>query len=32
MITDNKRELLYNSENKFYDTLPLKLENGKIVD
>jgi hypothetical protein len=32
MITDNKRKLLYNSDNKFYDTLPLKLENGKIIE
>ena len=32
MVTDNKRKLLYNSDNLFYDTLPLKLENGKIVD
>lgn len=32
MVTDNKRKLLYNEENIFYDTRPLRLENGKIVD
>lgn len=32
MVTDNKRKLLYNTDNKFYDTMPLKLENGKIID
>lgn len=32
MITDNKRKLVYNSENKFYDTSPLKLNKGNIVD
>ncbi len=31
MTTDNKRKLLYNSENKFYDTLPLKIVNSQIV-
>jgi hypothetical protein len=31
MVTDNKRKLLYDNENKFYDTLPLKLENGEII-
>jgi hypothetical protein len=35
MITDNKRKLLYSlcgSDNIFYDTLPLTLENGKIKE
>jgi hypothetical protein len=35
MIIGNKRKLLYNNENIFYDTLPLKRDiskNGKIVD
>lgn len=31
MVTDNKRKLLYNSENIFYDTVPLRLEKGKIL-
>lgn len=31
MVTDNKRKLLYNEEDIFYDTLPLILEKGKIV-
>jgi len=32
MVTGNKRKLLYNKENIFYDTQPLRLEKGKIVD
>lgn len=32
MVTNNKRKLIYNNENIFYDTLPLKLEKGKIID
>ena len=32
MITGKKRKLLYNNDNIFYDTLPLRLDNGKIID
>ncbi len=32
MVTGNKRELLYNKENIFYDTHPLILENGIIIN
>jgi hypothetical protein len=32
MVTDNKRELLYNENNIFYDTQPLILENGKPIN
>jgi hypothetical protein len=32
MVTDSKRKLLYNEENIFYDTEPLRLENGKLVE
>ena len=32
MVTDNKRKLLYNEDNIFYNTSPLRLENGIIVD
>lgn len=32
MVTDNKRVLLYNEDNIFYDTLPLKLVNGVLAD
>jgi hypothetical protein len=32
MITDNKRKLIYDSNNKFIDTSPLTLENGSIKE
>nr|QWO71392.1 DNA polymerase [Arthromyces claviformis] len=32
MVTDNKRKLLYDKDNKFYNTLPLKIENGEIIE
>lgn len=32
MITDNKRKLIYDSNNKFIDTNPLTLKNGKVID
>jgi len=32
MITENKRLLLFNQDNIFYDTAPLKLMNGVLVD
>lgn len=31
MVTENKRKLLYNEDNIFYDTAPLKLKDGLIV-
>ena len=31
MVTENKRTLLYNDDNIFYDTAPLKLKDGVIV-
>ena len=32
MVTENKRNLLYNDEDIFYLTLPLILEKGKIIN
>jgi hypothetical protein len=32
MVTANKRKLLYDDNNLFYSTVPLNLENGKIID
>lgn len=32
MVTNCKRKLLYNKDNIFYDTIPLRLKDGKIVD
>ena len=32
MVTDNKRKLIFNEDNKFIDTEPLKLVNGQILD
>jgi hypothetical protein len=31
-ITDNKIKLIYDSNNRFSDTAPLKLVNGKITN
>jgi hypothetical protein len=31
-ITDNKRKLVYDSNDRYSDTAPLKLVNGKIDD
>lgn len=31
-VTDNKRKLVYDTNNRFSDTSPLKIKNGKIVD
>jgi len=32
IVTDNKRKLIYNSDNLFYDTAPLKLDNRNITE
>jgi hypothetical protein len=32
MVTDNKRKLLYNEDNIFCDTIPLRLVDGIIKD
>lgn len=32
MITDNKRKLVFNENNEFVDTLPLTLQDGKIIN
>lgn len=32
MVTDNKRELIFNNDNIFVDTKPLKLTNGSIIN
>jgi hypothetical protein len=32
MVTDNKRKIIYDTKNKFVDTKPLVICNGKIVD